>query len=302
MTTSTILMIRPTAFGYNPETAVNNAFQHEDRSGHVQENALREFDAFVALLRAHDVNVVVVEDTLQPPTPDSIFPNNWFSTHSDGTLCLYPMFAENRRRERKTTVINAIKENFNISKTIDFTAYEAQEKFLEGTGSMILDRDNHIAYSCLSPRTDKTVLDDFCRKMNYSPCLFDAFDQQGIAVYHTNVMLCIGELFAIACMEAIKDPAQRQYLVETIENSGKSIIPISLEQMSQFAGNMLEISNKKEEHFLVMSGTAYRSLNKEQLTKITRHTQVIHPELHTIESNGGGSARCMMAEIYQYKE
>jgi hypothetical protein len=291
-------MIRPVAFGYNPETAINNAFQRADDTGNVQEKALKEFDAFVDLLRTHGIEVLVVEDTPQPLTPDSIFPNNWFSTHDDGTLCLYPMFAENRRYERKDTVLETIRSHFQWKDTISFINYEAQGKFLEGTGSMILDRDNRIVYACLSPRTDKDVLFNFCHNMNYTPCWFDASDEHGTAIYHTNVMLCIAEHYAIACLDAVKDTAQRRKLTETIESTGKTIIPITLQQMAQFAGNMLEVANKQGEHFLVMSGTAYRSLSKEQLSAISCHAQIIHPELPTIETNGGGSARCMMAEIF----
>ncbi len=301
MTTSHLLMIRPAAFGYNPETAVNNTFQQAG-TGNIQEKALKEFDDFVALLRSHHIDVTVVEDTPEPPTPDSIFPNNWFSTHKNGTLCFYPMFAENRRRERKSTVIDIIKHQFDVRTTVDFTDYENTGQFLEGTGSMVLDRDNHIAYACLSPRTDQSVLADFCGRMNYAACCFDASDSNGIAVYHTNVMMCVGERCVIVCLESVNNPAQREMLADTIENTGKALIPISLQQMAQFAGNMLEVENKQHDHFMVMSDTAYRSLTKEQIHKITQHTAILHPALTTIETNGGGSARCMMAEIYLNKK
>ncbi len=301
MTTSHLLMIRPAAFGYNPETAVNNTFQQAG-TGNIQEKALKEFDDFVALLRSHHIDVTVVEDTPDPPTPDSIFPNNWFSTHKNGTLCFYPMFAENRRRERKSTVIDIIKQQFDVRTTVDFTDYENTGQFLEGTGSMVLDRDNHIAYACLSPRTDQSVLADFCGRMNYAACCFDAADSKGTAIYHTNVMMCVSEHCVIVCLESVNNPAQREMLADTIENTGKALIPISLQQMAQFAGNMLEVENKQHDHFMVMSDTAYRSLTKEQIHKITQHTAILHPALTTIETNGGGSARCMMAEIYLNKK
>lgn len=291
-------MVRPVAFGFNPETAVNNAFQQAGKDDGAQEKALKEFDGFVALLREQHIDVTVVEDTFEPATPDSIFPNNWFSTHSGGTLCLYPIFAENRRRERKPAVMDTVKQQLRIRQVIDFTHYEQEGKFLEGTGSLILDRDNHIAYACLSARTDAAVLDDFCRQMAYAPCCFDASDAQGTPIYHTNVMLCVGEHVAVVCLEAVKDPQQRAMLADTLENTGKTVIAISLAQMAQFAGNMLEVRNPQGEHFMVMSDTAYRSLTPEQRHLINRHTSIIHPVLTTVETNGGGSARCMIAELY----
>jgi hypothetical protein len=298
MTTSQLLMVRPAAFGYNPETAVNNAFQRPGDTN-TQEKALREFDAFVSLLEKHDIDVMVMTDTIDPHTPDSIFPNNWLSTHADCTLCLYPMFAENRRLERRLAILDAINTNFVVEDVIDFTHYETENKFLEGTGSMTLDRDNLIAYACLSPRTDKEVLFDFCKSVGYAPCYFDAVDKNGRPIYHTNVMLSVCEYYVITCLESIPNAEQRNRFVETIEDTGKKIIPITFHQVEQFAGNMLEVKNVYNKHFLVMSDTAYRSLTADQIAQMESYDiTLLHPELRTIENNGGGSARCMMAEIF----
>jgi hypothetical protein len=292
-------MIRPAAFGYNPETAVNNAFQQVGNHADVQEKALQEFDAFVDLLDQNDIDVTVVNDTPEPHTPDAIFPNNWFSTHADGALCLFPMFAENRRLERKQTVLDALKNKFDVKHTVDFTAYETQHKFLEGTGSMVLDRENLIAYACLSPRTDRQVLLDFCKKLGYAPCYFNATDKNGTAIYHTNVMMCVSEHHAIVCLESITDDEQRNALAETLENTGKTIIPITLQQVQQFAGNMLEVKNLYHKHFLILSHTAYEALTPAQITVLqTANLTLLHPNLHTIETHGGGSARCMLAELF----
>jgi hypothetical protein len=300
MTAAThFLMIRPAAFGYNPETAVNNAFQLAgDRTG-VQEQAQQEFDAFVDLLDENDIDVTVVHDTPEPHTPDAVFPNNWLSTHADGTLCLFPMFAENRRRERKQTALDALRRKFDVKQVVDFTAYEAQHKFLEGTGSVVLDRENLIAYACLSPRTDRQVLLDFCDRLGYAPCYFSATDGNGMAIYHTNVMMCVGERVAVVCLESIADDAQRNALAEALENTGKTIIPITLPQVRRFAGNMLEVRNLYHKDFLILSQTAYDALTPEQIAALRPHYKaLLCPDLHTIETHGGGSARCMMAEIF----
>ena len=299
MTASHFLMIRPATFGYNSETAVNNAFQQAGNEPGIPEKALQEFDAFVDLLDRHDIDVTVVNDTPEPPTPDAIFPNNWFSTHADGMLCLFPMFAENRRFERKQTVLDALKSKFDVKHIADFTAYETQQKFLEGTGSMVLDRENLIAYACLSPRTDREVLHDFCKKLGYAPCCFHATDNNGMAIYHTNVMMCIGEHNAVVCLESIADDGQRNALAEALENTGKTIIPITLQQVRQFAGNMLEVKNLYHKYFLILSHTAYRALTPAQLAALQSNNRtLLHTNLHTIETYGGGSARCMMAEIF----
>jgi hypothetical protein len=296
--TSHLLMIRPVHFGYNAQTAVNNAFQIKKEQAGVQADALREFDAFVSLLQAQGIDITVIDDSMEPHTPDSVFPNNWISFHHPQTLCLFPMYAPNRREERKPSVLTGITEKFNINRRIDFTHYEASRQFLEGTGSMVLDRDNGIAYAGLSPRTDLQVLEDFCRRLSYRPCVFHATDSTGQAIYHTNVMMCVADRFVVICLDAIRDAGERKSVTETILATDKEIIPISLEQMNHFAGNMLQLENAKKEKILVMSTAAYQSLLPEQLEKLARHNWLLHSPLPTIEANGGGSARCMIAEVH----
>ena len=299
-TTDTVLMISPVAFDYNEETAVNNAFQEEgdESDSAISKQARKESDAYVQMLRDNGITVITVEDTKEPHTPDSVFPNNWFSTHEDGTLVLYPMFAENRRLERKPAALEAIDESFNKERTVDLTHYEEEGLFLEGTGSMVLDRVNKIAYACESPRTNRTVLEDFCNQLGYSPVLFKAVDAEGTEIYHTNVMMHVGTEVAVVCLDAIKDPDQRAKVKESIESSGKTIVEISFDQMNHFAGNMLELRNKDGEPCLIMSLTAYESLTDEQIDYLASKMTLITPDIDCIEQNGGGSARCMLAEIF----
>lgn len=297
-TTSHLLMIRPVSFGFNTETAVNNAFQVAGKDAGAQEKALQEFDAFVQLLQQNGVDVMVINDTPQPHTPDSIFPNNWISFHDDGSIVLYPMYAGNRRLERKPGIIDKIATKFTISKTIDLSHYETEPAFLEGTGSMVLDRQNKIAYACISPRTDYFVLIDFCDRMGYRDELFDAIDQNGQAIYHTNVMMCVADKYVVLCLDSIAAEHEKDSVTETIKKSGKEIISISYDQMNHFAGNMLQVSNDKGELLLLMSSQAFASLTKEQVQKLSDYNKIIHSPLTTIETNGGGSARCMMAEVY----
>ena len=297
-TTDTVLMVSPVAFGYNEETAANNAFQKNEEADDVSELAREESDGYIELLKENGIQVIAVEDTAEPHTPDSVFPNNWFSTHEDGTLVLYPMFAENRRSERKPEPLEAIRDNFDIKRTVDLTHYEEQGLYLEGTGSMVLDRVNDIAYACRSPRTNETVLDDFCSQLGYSPVLFDAVDESGTQIYHTNVMMSVGSEIAVVCMEAITDPEQRSAVRESLENSGKTIVEITFDQMNHFAGNMLEVHNQDGEPCLVMSLAAYKSLTNEQIEYLESKVKLITPNLEHIEENGGGSARCMIAEIF----
>lgn len=291
-------MIRPVNFLYNKETAVNNAFQVQSPETDVQQKAIGEFDRFVEKLRSNNIDVTVVNDTPEPHTPDSIFPNNWISFHNDGTIVLYPMFAHNRRLERKPDVLNEVKSSFSTTRVIDLTEYEHNDKFLEGTGSMVLDRDNKIAYACISPRTDEQVLKDFCTRMNYSPVLFHAVDKNGKAIYHTNVMMCVGDSFVVVCADSIVDKQEQAAVVTSINNSGKEVIAITPDQMNHFAGNMLQVQNREGKKFLVMSTQAYQSLTPQQLSLLEQYNEIIHSPLDTIESNGGGSARCMMAEIH----
>lgn len=297
-TTDTVMMIRPVAFGYNEETAVNNAFQVKNEQKNTAETARAESDAFIKLLCDNGINVIAVEDTKEPHTPDSVFPNNWFSTHDDGTLVLYPMFAENRRLERKPAALEAIKANFNEKKVVDLTHYEEEGLFLEGTGSMILDRVNKIAYACESPRTNRTVLEDFCRQLGYSMVLFHAADADGTEIYHTNVMMHVGTEVAVVCLEAIRDETQKSEVLASLEKTGKTVVDITLNQMNHFAGNMLELHNGDGKPFLIMSLTAYNSLSEEQKDFLESKMTLLTPDLECIEQNGGGSARCMLAEIF----
>jgi len=292
------MMIRPVNFGFNAETAVNNAFQVAGLDDGAQEKALEEFDHFVEVLRSNDIDVTVIDDTVDPYTPDSIFPNNWISFHSDGHWVLYPMFAPNRRLERKQHVIDRVLEKFDAHEMIDLSAFENQDIFLEGTGSMVLDRDSRIAYACLSRRTNTVVLNEFCKKMNYTPIVFDAVDMNGLSIYHTNVMMCVGDRYVVICLDSIPNLSQKNTVRESITNSGKEIISISPDQMNHFAGNMLQVENVKGKKLLVMSSQAFHSLRPEQIIHLETFNPIIHASLDTIETNGGGSARCMMAEVH----
>jgi hypothetical protein len=294
-------MIQPVNFGFNSQTAVNNTFQ-KNMGGNVQQKALEEFTDFVALLRKNKIDVTVVEDSLHPATPDSIFPNNWISFHADGRIFLYPMFAVNRRLERKAAVLDAIKANFSFTEIIDLTKSESDGFFLEGTGSMFLDRGNKIAYACLSPRTDKKLLNEFCKLVDYSPVTFSAADETGVDIYHTNVMMCVAKTFAVVCLESVTDEAEKENLINSFIKTGKEVVDISLQQLNHFAGNMLQLINKDEELLLVMSTQAFQSLTAKQIGILQKHNRIIHSSLNTIEAVGGGSARCTMAEIFLEKK
>ena len=297
-TTSKILMVRPFRFAFNEETAGNNHFQQKTDQSLVHEKAVEEFDAFVKLLRGNDVDVTVVQDTPEPWTPDSIFPNNWFSSHIMGELVLYPMFAENRRQERKPEVLHLLRRRMNHPKLIDLTHWEKENQFLEGTGSMIFDRDKRIAYACRSQRTSEKVLVDFCSRMNFDYILFDAVDKNGNPIYHTNVMMEIGTQVAVICLEAIRNEQERGKVVSRVTDSGKIIVDISLEQVERFAGNMIELKNRSGHPLMVMSASARESLTVEQERTISTYSKIVSADLKTIESNGGGSARCMIVEIF----
>jgi len=298
--TSHILMIRPINFGFNEETAESNAFQQHNKTdkASVQQKALIEFNNFVTVLKNNGVDVIVVDDMPEPYTPDSIFPNNWVSFHANGDIFLYPMQAENRRLERREDIINGLEDQFKVHHIVDLSRFEDEGKFLEGTGSMVLDRDNKIAYACLSPRTDRHVLDIFCQQEDYTAVCFDAVDEKGKAIYHTNVMMCIGTQFAVICLDSVPNPHEKIILTESIKNSGKEIIDISFEQMNRFAGNMLEVQNNSGETLIVMSKTAYKSLTDEQKNTLAKFGKIVFSDIDTIERNGGGSARCMMAEVH----
>lgn len=301
-TTNTVLMIEPVAFGYNAQTAENNYFQVEQKGADTQSKALAEFNNFVEKLRNKGINVIVVKDTMEPHTPDSIFPNNWVSFHKDGKVVLYPMFAPNRRAERRMDILETLKNNgFKITEIDDFTASENENKFLEGTGSMIFDHDNKIAYGSVSLRLDEELFKEFCTKYGFTPVVFHSYQNAGdqrLPIYHTNVMMCVADKFVVICLDCIDDELEREKVQEVIKSSGKEIIEISEDQLQQFAGNMLQVQNSEEKKFLVMSQTAYQSLKPEQINSIEKYCEIIYSDLNTIEVNGGGSARCMLAEVF----
>ena len=299
--TSKVLMVRPVRFGFNEQTAGNNSFQKRGYELSAQDMALEEFDNFVTLLRANNVHVLVVEDTPEPHTPDSIFPNNWFSTHASGELVLYPMCAPNRRLERKESVLNVIKEigeRGKMRRIVDLTHWESENLFLEGTGSLIFDRKNRIVFACRSPRCDIAVLEDLCEKLDYEFLDFGAYDRDGKPIYHTNVMMCVGDKFVVACLDSIKNIDERTEFISFVEDCDKELIEISIDQMEQFAGNMLQLRSTGGEPLLIMSATAKRALTTDQLESLMSYCKIISPELESIETNGGGSARCMLAEIF----
>ena len=299
--TSKVLMVRPVRFGFNEQTAGNNSFQKRGYELSAQDMALEEFDNFVTLLRANNVDVVVVEDTPEPHTPDSIFPNNWFSTHASGELVLYPMCAPNRRLERKESVLNVIKEigeRGKMRRIVDLTHWESENLFLEGTGSLIFDRKNRIVFACRSPRCDIAVLEDLCEKLDYEFLDFGAYDRDGKPIYHTNVMMCVGDKFVVACLDSIKNIDERTEFISFVEDCDKELIEISIDQMEQFAGNMLQLRSTGGEPLSIMSATAKRALTTDQLESLMSYCKIISPELESIETNGGGSARCMLAEIF----
>jgi len=303
-TTHTILMIEPVAFGYNKETAVNNYFQQKKNSGaeDIQSRAHAEFNGMVEKLRAKKVNVLVVKDIPEPHTPDSIFPNNWISFHADGRVALYPMFAENRRTERRVEILNMVVEKgFKILDIVDYTDAEKQNRFLEGTGSIILDRVNKIAYAALSERTDKSLFLQFCQDFDYKAVIFTAnqtVDQKRLPVYHTNVMMCLADRYAVICLDTIDNIDERKTVENCLIQSGKEIKVISEEQMQHFAGNMLQVENTDGKHFLVVSQSAFDSLTTIQIHQLTVYNELIVVAIPTIEKYGGGSVRCMMAEIF----
>ena len=301
-------MIEPIAFGFNEQTAVNNFFQQQETSPAetIQQRALTEFREMTEALRSHGVHVIIVKDTPQPHTPDSIFPNNWISTHANGYVALYPMHAENRRAERGQDIIGRMKkEGFEVSHIRDYTQSEKTGKYLEGTGSMILDRVNGIAYAALSERTDKELFYKFCQNFEYKPVTFRANQTvagKRLPIYHTNVMMCVADKYAVVCAEAIDNKEERAIVMKTLLDTGKGIIDITEEQMYRFAGNMLQVENGEGEKLLVMSQSAYDSLREHQIQNLKLYNDIIAVNIPTIEKQGGGSARCMMAEIFLPKE
>ena len=302
-------MIRPVAFRMNEQTAVNNYYQKVIDGllpATVNAKAQQEFDAFVAKLEAVGVDVIVVQDTINPDTPDSIFPNNWISFHENGDIALFPMFAENRRLERREDILDILEEKgFVIENIMDYTSAEEDDFFLEGTGSILLDRANGKAYCALSPRADEELFIEFCEDFDLNPILFEAFQNvngERKLIYHTNVMLCIGETFAVICADSIDDKKERKMVVDSLKGDDKEVIYITEEQANNFAGNMLEVKGANDRRYLVMSSSAYKSLTKKQIAQLEEHVTILSANLDTIEACGGGSARCMMAEIFLPKE
>jgi len=302
--TSSILMIRPVNFNYNLETAETNAFQRQEAeitAKVAQENAVKEFDQLVTLLEDNGIEVIVIKDTPKPYTPDSIFPNNWISFHDKGRVVLYPMMAISRRSERREDILLRLEKRYKFIKksTVDLTNYERNEKYLEGTGSMVLDRANKIIYACLSPRTDEDVLNKFSRLLGYEVVSFIANDENEKAIYHTNVMMCVGDKFAVVCKDSITDTNQAKKVIQSLMATNHEVIFITFDQMNHFAGNMLEVINQKgNANYLIMSSQAHESLDKAQIKALEKYAKILHSPIPTIEKLGGGSVRCMMAEIF----
>ena len=299
-----ILMVRPSSFRMNEQTAVNNYFQNNSdlSPASIIQEARLKFDAMVTALRTAGANIVVFDEPENSDTPDALFPNNWISMHRDGRVALYPMYAKNRREERREEVLDLLeKEGFSIEEIIDYTSAEEEAVFLEGTGSMILDHVNQIAYCALSERADEELFIEFCEDFEYTPCTFNAYQTVGedrLKIYHTNVMMCVGSKLAVVCSASITDKKERKNVMKQLKSDAKELIDISIAQMNQFAGNMLEVRGMGDQPYLVMSTSAFNSLRGDQISAIEKHCRILHADLETIEICGGGSARCMMAEVF----
>lgn len=293
---SHLLMIKPSHFGFNVETAANNYFQ-QNIPGNLQQKALKEFEVFVTLLQKNNILVTVINDTNDTISPDAIFPNNWISFDEEKGIFLYPMYAQNRRLEKNEKIIHSIKSLASIQKITNLSYFEKENKFLEGTGSMVLDRAHKIAYACLSPRTTIEVLNEFCKQTNYSSCTFISTDINDKEIYHTNVMMCVADKYVVICLESIKNKIELDIIKKTIKQTNKEIIELTLQQINCFAGNMLQIKNKDRMMYLIMSTTAYQSLTTIQIAKLEKYNTILHTSINTIETIGGGSVRCMLAEI-----
>jgi len=295
---SKILMIRPVNFGFNSQTAESNSFQQKtelDTAETIQSKALLEFDMFSKKLIDAGIDVVIFDDTESPHTPDSVFPNNWISFHGNNELVLYPMLAENRRLERRTDILSEFKKNNTIF--IDLTKFENKKMYLEGTGSIVFDYTHKVAYANSSPRTDKMLFEQLCKQLNFESVFFKAVDKNGNDIYHTNVFLCIGNGFAVLCKDCIPDKNDLERVVDSLKSTMHEIITISSEQMNSFAGNMYQLYNFKGESFIVMSEQAFKSLKTEQIKQLEQYGSLLYSPLYTIEKHGGGSARCMLADI-----
>lgn len=298
--TDRIMMVRPASFQFNEETAANNAFQtagdYDNKD--IKAKAIEEFDAMVALLRSKGITVEVIQDTELPVKPDAIFPNNWISFHKDGTVVTYPMFAENRRTERREDIIETLSEKYVVNKRYTFDYYEEEGRFLEGTGSMLFDRMHHIVYACLSPRTDIVILEKYSVLMGAKKIAFRSVDREGKDIYHTNVMMALGVDFCVICLESIKNEVEMKEILQSLEDTGKLVVDISYDQMEHFAGNMLQVANADGERYLVLSQAAHDSLTTKQIVTLSALTNILPIPIKTIETLGGGSVRCMMAEVF----
>ena len=297
---NTVAMVRPAAFGFNLETAASNSFQQELKASadEIFERAIEEFDNAVHVLRSNDIGVYIVEDTLIPRKPDAIFPNNWISFHPDGTLILYPMEALNRRCERRLEVVLELQQKFNFEKILDISHFESQNLFLEGTGSVVFDHENKVAFAAISSRTSEVVFQELCKQIQYSPFMFAAFDESSQPIYHTNVVMCLGDDFVVVCLECFPDEENRELFVNEVSRLGKSVLEISMAQMNAFAGNMLLLRDRQNNNKLVLSETAYQSLTSAQIDFLKQRVDFIRFNIPVIETIGGGSARCMLAEVF----
>jgi hypothetical protein len=294
---SSLLMVRPAAFGYNPQTANSNAFQQPMEGADVAALALEEFDRMVTSLQAHDISVQVVEDLPQPMTPDAVFPNNWFTTHGDGTVVLYPMMSEIRRLERRTDILEDLKKTYQINRMLDYSGEEQHDRFVEGTGSLVFDHTHRKVYACISPRTDGPLVEKIASELGYKAILFQALDAQSVPIYHTNVMMCLGTRFCVICLEAIPE-SDIDYVLDSLNEDELQIIAISFDQMAGFAGNMLQVENIHGEPYLLMSQSAFERLIPGQINAIGEFAEPLPLSISTIEKVGGGSVRCMVAGIH----
>jgi hypothetical protein len=297
---NTVMMVRPAAFGFNEETAASNSFQREAllSNEEILNEALFEFDRTVNELRSHGINVHVIEDTLIPRKPDAVFPNNWISFHPDGSLILYPMEALNRRCERRLEVVLELQQKFNFEKVIDLTHFESQNLFLEGTGSVVFDHKNKVAFAALSSRTSEVVFEELCKQIQYTPFKFAALDENSQPIYHTNVVMCMCDDFVVVCLECMPDEQSRELFVNEVSRLRKSVLEISRDQMNAFAGNMLLLKDVQNNNKLVLSETAYQSLSGAQIDFLKQRIDFIRFNIPVIETIGGGSARCMLAEVF----